>query len=186
VRLEKGQNLLTNGGIITHVQIALREPALENIRLVTFSEDYTDGNLGGQLVVGSVEDNGGDGVTAKSRAEFPVQPRSCGRSVLAESLPSLHQCNIRPAQPDHDSNALDGLVADTSISTDNDGTFMTKAQFPDDDKDLSYAPSLMTNSDKRVSCMETRPWLLESTTPRVLTKVSPLIIMGDSRTRGLV
>jgi hypothetical protein len=54
------------------------------------------------------------------------------------------------AQLHHDSKALDGLVADTFISTDNDGTFMTKAQFLADNEDLSYAPSLMTNSDEQV------------------------------------
>jgi hypothetical protein len=99
VRLDEGQNLLTDGGIMTHVQIALREPALESIRLVTFSEDNADGNLAGQFVVGPVEGHGGDGVAAKSRAEFRVQPRSGGRSLLAESLPSLHQGNIRRASP---------------------------------------------------------------------------------------
>jgi hypothetical protein len=45
---------------------------------------------------------------------------------------------------------LAGLVADTFISTDNDGTFMTKAQFLADNQDRSYAPSLMTNSDERI------------------------------------
>jgi hypothetical protein len=54
------------------------------------------------------------------------------------------------AQLYHDSKALDGLVADTFVSTDNDGTFMTKAQFLADNKDLSYAPSVMTNSNERV------------------------------------
>ena len=54
------------------------------------------------------------------------------------------------AQLHHDSKALDGLVADTFISTDNDGTFMTKTQFLADNRDLSYAPSLMTNSEERV------------------------------------
>jgi hypothetical protein len=54
------------------------------------------------------------------------------------------------AQLHHDSKALDGLVADTFISTDNDGVLMTKAQFLADNKDLSYAPSLMTNSDESV------------------------------------
>jgi hypothetical protein len=54
------------------------------------------------------------------------------------------------AQLHHDSKALDGLVAGTFISTDNDGTFMTKAQFLADNRDLSYAPSLMTNSDERI------------------------------------
>lgn len=54
------------------------------------------------------------------------------------------------AQLHHDSKALDGLVADTFISTDNDGTFTNKAQFLADNRDLSYAPSLMTNSEERV------------------------------------
>jgi hypothetical protein len=58
------------------------------------------------------------------------------------------------AQLNHDSKALDGLVADTFISTDNDGTFMTKTQFLADNRDLSYAPSLMTNSDQRIFLYE--------------------------------
>jgi len=58
------------------------------------------------------------------------------------------------AQLNHDSKALDGLVADTFINTDNDGTFMTKTQFLADNRDLSYAPSLMTNSDERIFLYE--------------------------------
>src|ERR1039457_2001640 len=54
------------------------------------------------------------------------------------------------AQLHHDSKALDEMVADTFISTDNDGIFMTKAQFMADNKDLSYAPRLMTTSEERV------------------------------------
>ena len=54
------------------------------------------------------------------------------------------------AQLHHDSKALEGLVADTFINTDNDGTFQTKAQFLTDNKAISYAPSVMTNSDVRV------------------------------------
>jgi hypothetical protein len=54
------------------------------------------------------------------------------------------------AQLNHDSKALGGLVADSFISTDNDGTFMTRAQFLADNMDLSYAPSLMANKDERV------------------------------------
>ncbi len=54
------------------------------------------------------------------------------------------------AQLHHDSKALDEMVADTFISTDSDGVLMTKAQFMADNRDLSYAPSLMTNSDERV------------------------------------
>lgn len=54
------------------------------------------------------------------------------------------------AQLHHDSKALDGLVADTFISTDNDGGFQNKAQFLTDNRDTSYAPTVMANSDERV------------------------------------
>ena len=54
------------------------------------------------------------------------------------------------AQLHHDSKALDELLADTFISTDNDGTFTTKAQFLADNNDLSYAPSVMANTNERV------------------------------------
>jgi hypothetical protein len=67
-----------------------------------------------------------------------------------ESLLLALESGWNQAQLHHDSKALDGLVADTFISTDNDGTFMTKAQFLEDNKDLSYAPNLMANSDERV------------------------------------
>jgi len=58
------------------------------------------------------------------------------------------------AQLQHDSKALDGLLAESFISTDNDGVFMTKAQFLVDNSDLSYAASLMTNSDEQVFLYE--------------------------------
>lgn len=54
------------------------------------------------------------------------------------------------AQLHHDSKALDGLVSDTFISTDNDGGFQNKAQFLADNRDTSYAPTVMANSDERV------------------------------------
>ena len=54
------------------------------------------------------------------------------------------------AQLHHDSKALDGLLADTFISTDNDGTLTTKAQFLADNNDLSYAPTVMTNTYDKV------------------------------------
>ena len=54
------------------------------------------------------------------------------------------------AQLHHDSKALDQLIADTFISTDNDGVFETKAQFLADNKDPAYAPTLMANSGERV------------------------------------
>jgi hypothetical protein len=68
----------------------------------------------------------------------------------SESLLIALENGWNQAQLHHDSKALEGLVADTFISTDNDGTFMTKAQFLADNQDRSYAPSLMTNSDERV------------------------------------
>jgi Domain of unknown function (DUF4440) len=54
------------------------------------------------------------------------------------------------AQLHHDSKALDELVADTFVSTDNDGNFQNKAEFLADNRDTSYAPTLMANSDERV------------------------------------
>ncbi len=68
----------------------------------------------------------------------------------SESLLIALENGWNQAQLHHDSKALDELVADTFISTDNDGTFMTKAQFLADNKDLSYAPSIMANSDQRI------------------------------------
>jgi hypothetical protein len=97
VRLEELQNLLTNGGVVAHIQVALGEPSFENIRVVTVSQDHANDDLGSQFIVGSVKGNGGNRVAAKSRAEVCVQPRSGGRTSIAESLPSLHQCNIRPS-----------------------------------------------------------------------------------------
>ena len=54
------------------------------------------------------------------------------------------------AQLHHDSKALDGLVADTFISTDSDGVFQTKAEFLADNKDPAYAPTVMANSDVKI------------------------------------
>lgn len=54
------------------------------------------------------------------------------------------------AQLHHDSKALEALVADTFITTDNDGVLMNKAQFLADAKDPNYEPTLMANSDVKV------------------------------------
>jgi len=75
---------------------------------------------------------------------------SAASPQATESLLIALENGWNQAQLHHDSKALDGLVADTFISTDNDGTFMTKAQFLADNQDRSYAPSLMTNSDERI------------------------------------
>jgi hypothetical protein len=47
VGLEEGQNLLTDGGIIAYVRVALGEPAPQNVRLIPFSEENADDDLGG-------------------------------------------------------------------------------------------------------------------------------------------
>ena len=79
----------------------------------------------------------------------PAQ-NSAASPQASESLLIALENGWNQAQLHHDSKALDGLVADTFISTDNDGTFMTKAQFLADNQDRSYAPSLMANSDERI------------------------------------
>jgi hypothetical protein len=58
------------------------------------------------------------------------------------------------AQLHHDSKALDGLVAESFVSTDNEGVVTTKAQFLADNKDPSYAASVMANQDERVFLYE--------------------------------
>ena len=58
------------------------------------------------------------------------------------------------AQLHHDSRALGELIADTFVSTDNDGVFQTKAEFLADNRDPAYAPTLMANSDVRVFLYE--------------------------------
>ena len=84
---------------------------------------------------------------ARSLADAQNTPASAhGNKTLLIALEN----GWNQAQLHHDSKALDGLVADTFISTDNDGIFMTKAQFMADNEDLSYAPSVMTNSDERI------------------------------------
>lgn len=54
------------------------------------------------------------------------------------------------AQLHHDSKALESLVGDQFISTDNDGKLMNRAEFLADNRDPDYAFSLMTNTDMKV------------------------------------
>ncbi|MGZ4814800.1 MAG: nuclear transport factor 2 family protein [Terriglobales bacterium] len=54
------------------------------------------------------------------------------------------------AQKDHDSGALDVLVADTFINTDYDGTVQNKAQFLADAKDTSYKFDSVGNTNVSV------------------------------------
>jgi Domain of unknown function (DUF4440) len=81
---------------------------------------------------------------AAAYAQNPGAPAAGSDSLLIALENTWNQ-----AQLHHDSKALDALIADTFISTDNDGTVMTKSQFLADNKDISYAPTLMANSDER-------------------------------------
>jgi hypothetical protein len=54
------------------------------------------------------------------------------------------------AQLHHDSKALDDLVSDTFLNTDNDCNFQTKAEFLAGNRDLAYAPAVMANSDVKI------------------------------------
>jgi hypothetical protein len=87
-------------------------------------------------------------------ASFAVAQKPPESSQGRESLLIALENAWNQAQLHHDSKALGELVADTFISTDNDGTFMNKAQFLADNMDLSYQPSLMTNKDERVFLYE--------------------------------
>jgi len=95
VSLEEGHNFLTDGRIITYVRFTIGEPALEKIRFVTLGQEDADDDFGGQFVVRPVEGHSGNGVASKSRAGLFIQPRSGRPSLVSESLPLLHQCNIR-------------------------------------------------------------------------------------------
>jgi len=83
------------------------------------------------------------GAPADAQRSAPTAPGSESMLIALEN-------GWNQAQLHHDSKALDGLIADTFVSTDNDGTFMNKTEFLADNRDLSYAPSVMTNSDQRV------------------------------------
>jgi ketosteroid isomerase-like protein len=54
------------------------------------------------------------------------------------------------AQMSHDSAALEGLVSDRYVYTDDDGTVMNKRQFLEDNKDPAYNATLMTNDEVQV------------------------------------
>jgi hypothetical protein len=85
---------------------------------------------------------------------FLVRAQDSASPHGTESLLIALENAWNQAQLHHDSKALDGLVADNFISTDNDGVFQTKTQFLADNKDPSYAPTLMANSDERIFLYE--------------------------------
>ncbi len=55
------------------------------------------------------------------------------------------------AQIHHDAKALESLVADSFISTDNEGVVMNKAQFLEDTKDMSYKADSVANEGVKVT-----------------------------------
>jgi Domain of unknown function (DUF4440) len=83
-------------------------------------------------------------------AVFPAYAQNpSAQAAGSESMLIALENTWNQAQLHHDSKALDALIADTFISTDDDGIVMTKSQFLADNKDISYAPTLMANSDER-------------------------------------
>lgn len=84
-------------------------------------------------------------VGSVAAAQNPSESSKSNESLLTALENAWNQ-----AQLDHDSKALDGLVADTFISTDNDGTLTMKARFLADNSDPAYAPSVMENTDMKV------------------------------------
>jgi hypothetical protein len=77
-------------------------------------------------------------------------PNSHGNEALLIALENAWN----QAQLHHDSKALEALVAENFISTDNDGILSTKPQFLADNKDPAYAPSVMANSEEKVFLYE--------------------------------
>src|SRR4051794_38180261 len=83
--------------------------------------------------------------TSLSLAQTSHKPSAADKSMLIALENAWNQ-----AQLHHDSKALEALVADSFVSTDSDGGFQNKAQFLADNRDRSYAPSVMANSDETV------------------------------------
>ena len=78
-------------------------------------------------------------------------PNSHGNEALLIALENAWN----QAQLHHDSKALEALVAENFISTDNAGILSTKTQFLADNKDPAYAPSVMANSEEKVFLYDT-------------------------------
>lgn len=79
-------------------------------------------------------------------------PRALGASGSAADTTRLLALENawNQAQLNRDSKALEALVPETFVYTDYDGTIMNKPQFLADNKDPSYKPTLVTNSELRV------------------------------------
>ena len=85
--LEEGENLLTDGEILAYVLIAISEPTLENIGVVTFSEENTHHYLGSQFLIGAIKSQNGYWVASKNQIRNSCLPTS-GRSSFC-GIPSF-------------------------------------------------------------------------------------------------
>ena len=95
--LEEGQNLLSDGEILAYVEVAIGQPALEKIWIVTSSEENAHHYLSSQFVIGAIKSDGRNWVASKTGPGRPVHPGADG-PFPAGFLPSLfHPCNIRHA-----------------------------------------------------------------------------------------
>jgi hypothetical protein len=74
VGLEEGHDLLADGGIMAHIQAAIGEPALQEIRFVILGGDNADGDFGGQLVGRPIEGDRSDGIAVKTALGFLGEP----------------------------------------------------------------------------------------------------------------
>jgi len=83
--------------------------------------------------------------TSVAVGQTSSKPPAADKSMLIALENAWNQ-----AQLHHDSKALDALVADSFISTDNEGVLQNKAQFLADNRDPAYVPSVMANSDVKV------------------------------------
>jgi hypothetical protein len=86
VGLEEGHDLLAEGGIMAHIQAAIGELALQEIRFVILGGDNADGDFGGQLVGRPIEGDRSDGIAVKTALGFLGEP---GPKWLS-SLPQSH------------------------------------------------------------------------------------------------
>lgn len=79
-------------------------------------------------------------------------PSAAGRADESKILALENGWN--QAQVHHDAKALESLVADSFVSTDNDGVVMNKAQFLADTKDMSYKADMVANDNVKVQLFQ--------------------------------
>jgi ketosteroid isomerase-like protein len=83
-------------------------------------------------------------------ASLALGQGAAGASRTDESKILALENGWNQAQVHHDAKALESLVADSFVSTDNDGTVFNKAQFLADTKDMSYKADMVANDNVKV------------------------------------